>query len=246
MVVTQQAIKSKHVIDKIEVLLTNLWIEYSDISNYILAFVHRSIVNERPDFTPEHNERLEFLWDAVLELSITNNLFRDFPEKTEWELTDIRSALVRWKNLAKVWKQLWFHQYLILWKWEEMSWWRENDYLLANVLEAFLGALYIDLWINYASEFVNRYIYSTLDEILKNNLTKDFKTIIQEYAQAKFDITPTYNVLDESWPDHDKDFLVWVFLKEKLIWKWNWGSKKKAQERAAEDWYNNLMSNKNK
>lgn len=244
MVVTQQAIKTKHLIDKIEHLLINLWIEYKNISHYILAFIHRSIVNERPDFAPEHNERLEFLWDAVLELSITDSLFKDFSQKSEWELTDIRSALVRWKNLAKIAKKLWFHQYLILWKWEEMSWWRENDYLLANVLEAFLWALYLDLGMAYATDFVNRYIYSTLSEILKNNLTKDFKTIIQEYAQAKYDITPTYNVISESWPDHDKDFIVWVFLKDRLVWTWNWSSKKKAQERAAEDGYNNLMTNK--
>lgn len=244
MVVTQKAIKTKYLIDKINLLLTNMWIEYNDISHYILSFIHRSIVNERPDFAPEHNERLEFLWDAVLELSITNSLFTDFKEKTEWELTDIRSALVRWKNLAKIAKSLWFDQYLILWKGEEMTWWRENDYLLANVLEAFLWAIYLDLGINSASDFVNKYIYSTLDEILKNNLTRDFKTIIQEYAQAKYDITPTYQVLSESWPDHDKDFIVWVFLLEKLVWKWSGGSKKKAQERAAEDWYNNLIINK--
>lgn len=242
MVVTQQARKNKQLILKIEDLLMSLWIEYKNIEHYILAFVHRSIVNERPDFAPEHNERLEFLWDAVLELSITNSLFRDFREKTEWELTDIRSALVRWKNLAKVARELCFNNYLILWKWEELTWWRENDYLLANVVEAFLWALYLDLWMDYAVDFVNRYIYSRLDEILKNNWTKDFKTLIQEYAQAKVDITPTYKVLEETWPDHDKNFLVWVFLRDKLVWKWNWSSKKKAEEKSAEDWYNNLIN----
>lgn len=243
MVARQEAIKNKQLIKKIEDLLMLLWIEYKNIEHYILAFIHRSIVNERPDFAPEHNERLEFLWDAVLELAITNNLFRDFSAKPEWELTDIRSALVRWKNLAKVARELWFHQYLILWKWEELSWWRENDYLLANVVEAFLWALYLDLWINYSTDFVNKFIYSKLDDILKNNLTKDFKTLIQEYAQAKVDITPTYRVLEESGPDHDKNFLVWVFLKESLVWKWNWWSKKKAEEKAAEDGYGNLISN---
>lgn len=227
--------------DKISVILNELNIKYKDISLYVLAFIHRSIVNERSDFTPEHNERLEFLWDAVLELSITKNLYNDFPNKPEWELTDIRSALVRWTNLAKVAKNIGLPEYLLLWKWEEKSWWRSNDYLLANVVEALLGAIYLDLGIEVASDFVNKYIYITLDDILKNNKTKDHKTIIQEYAQAEYEITPTYKIHSEQWPDHDKIFEVWVYLNEKLVWTWKWSSKKKAQESAANDWYKKII-----
>jgi len=237
LVITKKAIVSEICINKLSALLEKLELEAIDISKYILAFIHRSIVNERPDYTPEHNERLEFLWDAVLELVITNNLFRDYPEKPEWDLTDIRSALVRWTNLSKVARVLDFPQYLFLWKWEEKSGGRDNDYLLANVVEAFIGALYLDRWFREAENFINLYIYTTLETILDNNLTKDFKTLIQEYAQAEHDITPTYNVLEESGPDHDKNFLVWVFLDEKQIWKWAGSSKKKAQEEAAKDWY---------
>lgn len=228
--------------DKISVILNELHVKYNDISLYVLAFIHRSIVNERSDFAPEHNERLEFLWDAVLELSITKNLYRDFPEKPEWDLTDIRSALVRWTNLAKVAKNLWLPDYLLLWKWEEMSGWRSNDYLLANVVEALLWAIYLDLGMEVASEFVNKYIYVTLEDILKNNKTKDHKTIIQEYAQAEFEITPTYKIHSEEWPDHDKTFEVWVYLNDKHVWTWKWSSKKKAQESAANDWYNKLIN----
>lgn len=227
--------------DKISVILNELNVKYNDISLYVLAFIHRSIVNERSDFAPEHNERLEFLWDAVLELSITKNLYNHFPTKPEGELTDIRSALVRWTNLAKVAKNLGLPEYLLLWKWEEMSWWRTNDYLLANVVEALLGAIYLDLGMEVASEFVNKYIYVTLDDILKNNKTKDHKTIIQEYAQAEFEITPTYKIHSEEWPDHDKIFEVWVYLHDKHVWTWKGSSKKKAQESAANDWYNKLI-----
>lgn len=237
MVVLEKAIENKNIQNKIAWLLDKLDIKYKNISHYVLAFIHRSIVNEKPDFAPEHNERLEFLWDAVLELAITHNLFRDFPEKPEWELTDIRSALVRGTNLAYVAKQTNLPEYLLLGKWEEMSGGRSNDYLLANVVEALLWAIYLDLWMTVASEFVNKYIYTTLDDILKNNKTKDHKTIIQEYAQAEYEITPTYQILSESWPDHNKTFEVWVFLWEKMIGTWFWSSKKKAQESAAEQWY---------
>ncbi len=240
MVIRKKAIQNEALIEKFDKLLKTLDIKYKDISHYILAFIHRSVVNEKPDFTPEHNERLEFLWDAVLELVITNNLFNDYPKKTEWELTDIRSALVRWTNLSKIAKQLNFANYLVLWKWEEMTWWRKNDFLLANVVESLIWAIYIDLWLDITTNFINKYIYPSINNILENNLVKDYKTTIQEFAQAVFEITPSYRVLNESWLDHDKTFEVWVYLKDKIVWKWIWSSKKKAQEKAAEDWFNNL------
>lgn len=235
MVITKKAIESDIIISKISQLLENLGIPYNQISHYILAFIHRSIVNERPDFAPEHNERLEFLWDAVLELIITNNLFKEYPEKPEWELTDIRSALVRGSNLAKIAKEIHLDDYLLLGKWEELWGWRENNYLLANTIEALLWAIYIDLWFTDAEKFVIKYIYPTLTSILENNLTKDYKTVFQEFAQAKYDITPTYQILSESWPDHDKNFKVWAYLHEKICWEGTGSSKKKAQEQAAKD-----------
>ena len=243
-VIQQKAVESDIWKNKLSILLEKLEITPENISLYILAFIHRSIVNERPDFAPEHNERLEFLWDAVLELVITDNLYKDYPSKPEWELTDIRSALVRGTNLSKVARNLWFPEYLLLWKWEEKSGWRDNDYLLANVVESFLWALYLDKGLWDARAFIDLYVYTTLENILENNLTKDFKTIIQELAQADFDITPTYKVLSESGPDHNKNFDVWIYLKEKQIGQWSGSSKKKAQEAAAKDWYRSLTSKK--
>lgn len=235
MVITIKAIESKAQINKFEKLLIDLEIDYKNISNYILSFIHRSIVNERPDYTPEHNERLEFLWDAVLEVVITENLFKDFPKEPEWILTDIRSALVRGKNLAKIAKKLNFSEYLLLWKWEEKWWWRNNDYLLANVVEAFIWAIYLDLGFERAKKFIDDEIYSTIWEILEKNEIKEYKTLIQELAQAKYEVTPTYNVLSESWFDHEKTFTVWIYFKNVLKQTWIWSSKKKAQEDAAKN-----------
>jgi ribonuclease-3 len=244
LVITKKAILWEQEAKSVGAFLEKIWIKANDISIFILAFIHRSIVNERPDYAPEHNERLEFLWDAVLELLITEKLFNDFPWKSEWELTDIRSALVRWKNLAKIAINLELNNLLFLWKWEEKTGWRNNDYILANTVEALLGAIYLDQWYKIAKKFVLNYIYTSLDEILSNNLTKDFKTLFQEAAQADFEITPSYNVLLEEWPDHNKIFEVWVYLWDKLIAKWKGSSKKKAQEDAAKNAYNITFNTK--
>lgn len=237
MSIKKRAIEDEVQIEKIWNFLLNIWIDYKNISPYILAFIHKSIVNERPYFAPEHNERLEFLWDAVLELVITENLFKSFPEKPEWELTDIRSAIVRWKNLAKVAETLKLNEYLLLGKWEEKWGWRENEYLLANTLEAFIWALYLDLNFEEVKKFVEKYIYTTLEGILKNKSIKDYKTLIQELSQARYNITPRYEVLKEEWLDHDKKFTIWIYFDEQMVWSWTGSSKKKAEENAAENAY---------
>lgn len=235
MVVRKKAVENPECIKKIESLLKEVHIDYTQVAPYILAFVHRSIVNERPDFAPEHNERLEFLWDAVLELVVTQNIFLSFPEYDEGKLTDIRSALVRGKNLAQISKNLAFDRYLLLWNGEEMSWGKNNEYILANCLEAFLWAIFIDAGYQEAKKFIDEFIYSTLKSIFENNLLKDYKSLAQEYAQAEFDITPTYKILADFGPDHDKIFEVWIYLKDQLIGTGKWSSKKKAQEVAAEE-----------
>ena len=240
MVIRKKAIEDPNLMERYSWFLHKNNIKFKNISNYILAFIHRSLVNEKPDFAPNHNERLEFLGDAVLELIITDNLFTDFPKKTEWELTDIRSALVRWRNLAEIWKKLNLSEFLMLWRWEELGWGRNNNYLLANTLEAIIWAIYLDFWITWAKSFIDTHIYSTLNEILTNKLTKDFKTLIQELAQAEYDITPNYEVINESWPDHNKLFIMWIYLNDKKIWEGKWTSKKKAQENAAKNAFNSI------
>lgn len=241
MIMTEKAVLNQYYRNKSAKLLKKLGIKYNDISFYVLCFIHRSIINERPDIAPEHNERLEFLWDAVLELVITEILYKDFPNKAEWELTDIRSALVRWKNLAIVSRKLNFSEYLLLWKWEEKTWWRENNYILANTIESFIWSIYLDLGINASTKFILEHIYSTLPNILEKNLTKDYKTLFQELSQSDFEITPEYKLVKDSWPDHDKHFEVWAYIWNKLFWVWVWSSKKKAQENAAKKSYLKLI-----
>lgn len=244
MVITQKAVDKVECQEKISFLLNELGLSFSNIKIFVQAFIHRSIVNERSDFAPEHNERLEFLWDAVLELIITKQLFLSYPEKQEGELTDMRSALVRGRNLAAIAKKLNFSGYLLLWKWEEKSWGREKDYILANTLEAFLWALYLDSWYEVAETFILQNIYSTLPYILKNQLFKDFKTLLQEYTQASIDITPHYEVISESGPDHNKHYEIAVYAKDKELWRWAWTSKKKWQEDAARNAYHILVPKK--
>lgn len=235
MVVTKQLFENELYINKIKKLLDTLEIIPNSYNNYLLAFVHRSLVNEKPDLSPEHNERLEFLWDAVLELVITSKLFYDYPDKPEWQLTDYRSSIVKWKHLADVARKLFFDEYLILWKWEELGWGRNNDYLLANCVEAFIGAIYLDSWYEIAKEFILKHIYANLEGIINNDLLKDYKSLLQEYTQRIFYVTPEYKVLEETWLDHEKNYLSWVFLRELMIGTWNGSSKKKSQEDAAKN-----------
>lgn len=235
MVPTKKLTQNEIYIDKINKLLKKLSIIPKSLDNYLLAFVHRSLVNEKPDLSNEHNERLEFLWDAVLELIITSHLYKDYPQIQEWELTDYRSSIVKWKHLANVAKILWFPEYLILWKWEDLSWWREKEYILANTLEAFIWALYIDLWYGEVEKFVLKHIYSNLELIINNELLKDYKSLFQEYTQRVFNITPEYRVLEESWLDHEKNYFSWAYLHNTIVWNWNGTSKKKSQEDAAKN-----------
>lgn len=235
MVPTKKLFENELYINKIIKLLDSLNIIPNEFNNYLLAFVHRSLVNEKPDLSPIHNERLEFLWDAVLELVITHKLYIDYPKKPEWELTDYRSSIVKWKHLADVAKKLGFAEQLILWKWEELWWWRNNEYLLANCVEAFIWAIYIDLWYIEAEKFILTHIYSKLENIINNDLLKDYKSLLQEFTQRVFLITPEYKVIEETWLDHAKNFLSWVYLNDTIIWKWNGSSKKKSQEDAAKN-----------
>ncbi|MCT4617003.1 MAG: ribonuclease III [Candidatus Gracilibacteria bacterium] len=238
MVVSKSLYEDERFIFKVNKLLKELGIEAKNINHYLLSFVHRSFVNEKADVSDQHNERLEFLGDAVLELVVTSHLYNDFPKKPEGELTDIRSSLVRGRNLAIVAKKVNFPDYLILGKGEDQGGGRENNYILANTVEAFLGAIYLDLGYSEAEKFIIKHIYSTLEDILKNNLIKDPKSLLQEYTQADICITPSYNVLSETGPDHDKTFVVGVYLDEKMIGEGKGSSKKKAQEDAALNAYN--------
>lgn len=215
--------------------LSNCNILPKNIDFYYLAFVHRSVLNESSMYYGESNERLEFLWDAILELVITEKLFLDFPNKTEWELTDIRSAVVRWRNLASVASLLWISDVIQLSRWEFKVLWHENPYILANAMEALLWAIYLDFGFNVVRDFILKHIYSTLSDILKRGLYVDPKSHLQEITQDIWWYLPIYEVVGEDGQDHNKIYKICVSLGDCILWEWKGTSKKKWEQDAAEN-----------
>lgn len=198
------------------------------------AFVHKSYLNEHKDELSNDNERLEFLGDAVLELVTTEFLFEKFTESEEGQLTSFRSALVKGRHLAEVSKKLGLGEYLLLSRGEEKSGGSEKDYLLANTLEALIGAIYLDKGFKAAHKFISRHIIAKLGEIVKKGLHVDAKSHFQEKAQDCEGMTPEYKVLSETGPDHNKIFEVGAYLGEALVGKGHGSSKQKAEQSAAE------------
>lgn len=220
---------------KVETLLSSLQILPKNKNLYILACIHRSVLNEAHIGYIESNERLEYLGDAVLELSVTEALFHEFSEKSEWELTDIRSALVRGRNLAQIASKLSFSHAIQLSRWESLADGQENPYILANTLEALIWALYLDQGFVVAKDFIIRHVYATLPVILEQWLYVDPKSYLQEFTQAIWWITPTYTVLNEEWADHNKNYIITASLGEVILGQGNGSSKKKWEQDAAEN-----------
>lgn len=198
------------------------------------AFVHRSYLNEHPDFPLSHNERLEFLGDAVLELAVTEYLYKNYPNP-EGELTAFRSALVKGKRLSFIARKLGIEELLLLSRGEQKSTGKARDLILANAFEALIGAIYLDKGYPIVKKFLEKNLIIYLPEILEKKLYLDAKSYFQELAQEKTGITPVYKVLSESGPDHAKVFEVGVYLNEQLVGKGKGYSKQEAQQNAAEE-----------
>jgi ribonuclease-3 len=199
----------------------------------IQAFVHRSYLNENPDFRVSNNERLEFLGDAVLEQVVTEYLYQKYPKKSEGELTNWRAALVNTKMLTKVAGSLGFNDFLLLSRGETKEIGKARQYILANTLEALIGSLYLDQGYAVCQKFIKKYLIKELPYIIKARLFKDAKSCFQEKAQEKVATTPKYKVLKEWGPDHSKHFIIGVFLNKDLIAKGEGLSKQEAEEEAA-------------
>ncbi|MFH0820684.1 MAG: ribonuclease III [Candidatus Peregrinibacteria bacterium] len=198
------------------------------------AFVHRSYLNEHKSSSLEHNERLEFLGDAVLELVVTEFLYQNYPNP-EGELTNWRSALVKGEMLAKVSKSLGLGELLFLSHGEEKSGGREKSYLLANVFEALIGAIYLEFNYIKARDFIKKFLLVHLKSILHKGEHIDAKSHFQETAQEKTGITPNYKVIHESGPDHAKEFMMGAYISDRLVGKGAGASKQIAEQKAAED-----------
>lgn len=197
------------------------------------AFTHRSYLNENRREKMEHNERLEFLGDAVLELLVTEYLYAKYPEKTEGDLTAYRSALVNATTLAGVAEKIGINEHLLLSRGEARDTGRARQVILANTIEAFIGALYLDQGYEAARLFVSHHLLTLTDEIVAQRAWLDAKSHFQEKAQEIAEITPTYETVKESGPDHDKHFTVAVFLGRGKVAEGTGKSKQEAEQQAA-------------
>ncbi len=199
------------------------------------SLVHRSYINEHSDFPFDHNERLEFLGDAVLELIVTEYLFRKFPDKPEGELTNWRASLVNAKMLSSIAGELDIEGNLYLSKGESKDKnSKARQYILADAVEAIIGAIYLDSGTEGAKDFIEQFVISKLDYILKNELYFDPKSKFQELSQEKYGITPHYDVLKEEGPDHAKTFEVGLYIGEEMVSSGSGSSKQEAQVQAAQ------------
>lgn len=196
------------------------------------VFVHRSYLNENPDFELGHNERLEFLGDAVLELVTTEFLYNEY-DNPEGELTNWRSALVKGKMLAEIAKKININDYLCLSKGEAQSVGKARDLILANAFEALIGGIYLDQGYQVAQTFIKSNLLVRIDEIINNKLYIDAKSNLQEILQAQEQVTPKYKVIREYGPDHDKQFEVGVYFNKKLLASGHGASKQSAERDAA-------------
>lgn len=197
------------------------------------AFVHRSYINENKESGLAHNERLEFLGDAVLELAVTDHLFNKFPDKTEGELTSYRSSLVNATTCAAVATELGVNDFLMLSRGEAKDIGRARQYILANTLEAIIGALYLDQGYDASERFVVQHILPHLEKVLADRSWIDSKSLFQERAQDMENQTPSYKTIKEIGPDHDKRFVVGVFVGPKMIATGEGKSKQDAEQEAA-------------
>jgi ribonuclease-3 len=197
------------------------------------AFLHRSYLNEHAGVGMPHNERLEFLGDAVMELIVTDYLYKKFMEKPEGELTAFRASLVNTNTISDAAKKLGFDEYLLLSKGEAKDTGKARAYILANTFEAFTGALYLDQGYDAARGFIENYLITELKAIIAQGLWRDAKSFVQEQSQEHEGVTPSYKVLHDTGPDHDKVFTVGIYFREQKIAEGKGSSKQEAETAAA-------------
>ena len=211
-------------------LQKRLDLKFTDESLLKQALVHRSYLNEHPDFKMGHNERLEFLGDAVLEIVVTEFLYLNFTETPEGDLTNWRASLVNAKMLYEIARELNIEECLYLSKGESRDKNKKSrQFILANAVEAIIGAIYLSLGLPAAKKFILKNVVSKLDDILRNQSYLDPKSHFQEKAQEVRGITPHYQILDEEGPDHAKVFTVGLYLDQELITTGHGSSKQEAQ-----------------
>lgn len=210
-----------------------LGITFKDPTLLSCAVTHRSFLNENKDVTHDHNERLEFLGDAVLELVVTDYLFRTYTGKAEGELTAIRAALVNTNMLSSIAQQLGVNDFMRLSRGEAKDTGRARQYILANAFEALVGAIYLDQGYDAARGFIERELLGKAEDIVTKRLWQDPKSRFQEKGQEIHGVTPTYKTIKEEGPDHDRTFTIGVFLGSEAVAEGSGRSKQEAEQAAA-------------
>lgn len=220
--------------DNLSELEKKIGIEFKDKDLLLQALTHRSYLNENPSWPLKHNERLEFLGDAVLELVVTDYLYKNYANP-EGELTNWRAAIVNAVILSKICGKFDLNDYILLSRGEAKDIGRARQFILANAIEALIGAIYLDQGYSKAEEFIKHFVIVELPEIITQKLYRDPKSHLQEEAQERENVTPTYEVLKEWGPDHARNFEVGVFLGQELVGRGEGLSKQDAQQMAAEN-----------
>lgn len=224
----------KHVAE-LEKLENILGFEFKNKELLKEALTHRSYVNEHPRWPVPNNERLEYLGDAVLELVVTEYLYAKYPDFQEGKMTSLRAALVNHIILSKIAKDISLQKFIMLSRGEAKDTGRARDVILANAIEAVLGAVYLDRGYEISKKLINDIVLTKLPEVMEKGLERDSKSVLQEIVQEKMKLTPSYRVLEETGPDHNKEFLVAVLFGDELIEKGRGNSKQEGEYRAAEN-----------
>ena len=198
------------------------------------AFTHRSYLNENREVGREHNERLEFLGDAVLELVVTEFLYAKYPDKPEGDMTAYRAALVNTQSISAAAKHLGMNDYLLLSRGEARDTGRARQIILANAFEALIGAIHLDAGYEAAKGFIAEQLFHKTDDVVSKRLWQDAKSRFQELSQEKHSITPSYKMLDQSGPDHEKQFVIGAFIGKEKIATGAGRSKQEAEQDAAQ------------
>lgn len=210
-----------------------LKVSFTDKTILLSAITHRSYLNEHREATQDHNERLEFLGDAVLELVVTDYLYKKYPEKPEGELTAVRAALVNTVSLSDAAQKMGLNDFLLMSKGEAKDTGRARQYILANAFEACIGAIYLDQGYDKAHDFIGDQLFKKTDRIVEKRLWQDPKSRFQELAQEKVSVTPTYELISQEGPDHDRVFTIGVYLKSEKIAEGQGRSKQEGEQDAA-------------
>ncbi|MFT5281027.1 MAG: ribonuclease-3 [Flavobacteriaceae bacterium] len=208
-------------------------ISFEEISFLEQAFTHRSYLNENPNLGRGHNERLEFLGDAVLELVVTNYLYHEYPDHPEGDLTAYRSSLVNTNSISEAASELGMNECLMLSRGESRDTGRARQYILANTFEAVVGAIYLDRGYDIAGEFISKALFGKLEDIIKQKTWKDSKSWVQEEAQERLSVTPEYRLVSAEGPDHDKVFIMGIFFNNEKVAEGEGKSKQDAEQEAA-------------